>query len=135
MFLLDTNIISETRKPHPNEGLSEWISQMSPLDLHMSVLSIGEIRKGIEKLRERDGNAACEIEGWLGDIEDAFGDRVLPIDRRIAHAWGHLSARAGENPVDVMLAATAQVYNLTLVTRNVRDVSRLGITVLNPFTV
>lgn len=134
MFLLDTNIIPETRKPRPNPGLSRWIGEVSTLDLFLSVLSVGEIRKGIERLRERDAVAANEIETWLEDLEDAFGDRILPVDRRVAHSWGRLSARVGENPVDVMLAATAQVHDLTLVTRNVRDVSPLGIAVVNPFT-
>ncbi|MGE0668059.1 MAG: type II toxin-antitoxin system VapC family toxin [Sphingomonadales bacterium] len=134
MFLLDTNIISETRKPRPNPGLSRWIAEASPLDLYISVLSVGEIRKGVEKLRQHNARNASEIEEWLTDIEDAFAERVLPIDRRIAHAWGRLSARAGEHPVDVMLASTAQVHDLTLVTRNVRDVAELGIAMLNPFS-
>src|SRR5262249_5530115 len=134
MFLLDTNVISETRKPRANDGLMRWISDVGALDLHLSVLSIGEIRKGIERLRQPDSLAAADIEEWLDHVKHACGDRVLPIDRSIAHEWGLPAATGDDHPVDIMLAATAHTYNLTLVTRNVRHVPGLGIGILNPFS-
>jgi predicted nucleic acid-binding protein len=134
MYLLDTNVISETRKPMPNKGLMDWIADVMPRDLFLSVLSLGEISKGIEKLRARDERGAGDITRWLEDVEEAFDDRILPVDRRVALMWGQLSARVDDNAVDIMLAATAKVHNLVLVTRNVRDVSAAGVDVVNPFS-
>jgi predicted nucleic acid-binding protein len=133
MFLLDTNVISETRKPRPDPGLSRWLDGVPALDLYMCVMSLGEIRKGIERFRAADAKGAAEIEGWLNDVEDAFEGRILPIDRRVAQSWGLFSARSDLHAVDAMLAATARVHNLTLVTRNVRHVMPFGIDLLNPF--
>ena len=134
MFLVDTNIISETRKPRPNEGLLSWMAMVEAEALFMSVMSAGEIRKGIEILRARDADAASEIEVWLKDVERAFGERLLPIDSEVADAWGGISVRSKVDHVDVLLAATAKVHGLTLVTRNTKHVEGLGVPLLNPFS-
>ena len=134
MFLLDTNVISETRKPRPNEGVISWIESIQDELMFLSVMTLGEIRKGVELFRRRDNNGALEIEGWLISLEQAFGGRVLAVDRTIADAWGYIAAESGYDHIDIMLAATARVHGLTLVTRNTRHVEGLGIRVLNPFS-
>ena len=134
MFLVDTNVVSETRKPRPNDGLLSWMARADAESLFMSVMSAGEIRKGIESLRMRDASAAGEIETWLKDVERAFGTRLLPIDSEIADTWGRMAAQINVDHVDVLLAATAQVHGLTLVTRNRKHVEGLGVPILNPFS-
>ena len=102
-------------------------------DLFLSVLVVGEIRNGIEKVRRRDGAAAAALEGWLEGLVASHGDRILPVDRKVAEEWGRLASRRTLPVVDGLMAATAIVHGLTLVTRNVRDVSGTGATVLDPF--
>lgn len=102
-------------------------------DLFLSVLVVGEIRNGVEKLRRRDGAAAAALEGWLEGLVASHGDRILPVDRRVAEEWGRLASRRSLPAVDALMAATAIVHGLTLVTRNVRDVSGTGAAVLDPF--
>ena len=102
-------------------------------DLFLSVLVVGEIRNGIEKVRRRDGAAAAALEDWLEGLVASHGDRILPVDRKVAEEWGRLASRRTLPVVDGLMAATAIVHGLTLVTRNVRDVSGTGATVLDPF--
>ena len=134
MFLLDTNVISETRKPRPNDGLAAWVKAVQTEALFLSVMTLGEIRKGIERLRARDDQTATQIESWLTDLAHAFGPRLLSVDQDIADSWGRIAAEAGYDHLDTILAATARVHGLTLVTRNTRHVDGLGIRVLNPFS-
>ena len=134
MFLLDTNVISEVRKADRcNVAVARWFAAVSDADLFISVLVTGEIRRGIERLRGRDASQAEILERWLQDVMTSYADRVLPIDGRVADAWGRLGAARPVPVIDGLLAATARVHDMTLVTRNVQDVEGLGVSVLNPF--
>ncbi|MBI1774683.1 MAG: type II toxin-antitoxin system VapC family toxin [Proteobacteria bacterium] len=133
-FLIDTNIISEVRKQaRCNQNVALWYGSIDDGELYLSGLVLGEIRKGIELARGRDPEKAAALEEWLTEVDVAFGERVLAIDRRVMDEWGRMSARSPIPVIDGMLAATAKVHDLTLVTRNDGDVSGLGAKVLNPF--
>ena len=133
-FLLDTNVVSELRKgPRANRELPSWFTSMDDADIHLSVLVIGELRRGIESLRRRDPRQAVVLDRWLDRLVTGYGERILGIDLAVAEAWGQLSALRPVSVVDTLLAATAQVYGLTLVTRNVRDVAWTGVSCFNPF--
>ncbi len=134
MYLIDTNIISEVRKGRRcDPNVAAWYQTVRDDELFLSALVAGEIRQGIERLRPRNPRQAKALESWLDEVLDSFGERVLPVDERIAQIWGRLSARASLPVVDSLLAATAQAHGLTLVTRNVKDVERSGVHCLNPF--
>ena len=133
-YLIDTNIISEIRKgsrcdPH----VAAWYASIDDADLYLSVLVLGEIRRGIELARLRDPAKAEALEAWLAAVDAAFGERILPVDRAIADEWGRMSGQRPVPTVDGLLAATAKRHRLTLVTRNDADVGDLGAKVLNPF--
>jgi predicted nucleic acid-binding protein len=133
-WLVDTNIISEIRKGtrcHPS--VTAWWAGVEDRDLFLSVLTLGEIRRGIESIRHRDSMKAAVLERWLADVSEAFGARIIGVDSAVAEAWGRMSAPRSVPVVDALLAATAQVHNLVLVTRNTVDVSGLGVRTLNPF--
>jgi predicted nucleic acid-binding protein len=136
-FLLDTNVISEWVKPQPNPQVVAWFQEVDEDRVFLSVASLAEARRGVELMsfgRRRDSLAL-----WLAeDLPARFAGRILDIDRRIADAWGHLMARghkAGMNPsvMDIFFAATAEVHNLTLVTRNTQHFLKLGIPLVNPW--
>ena len=134
MFLIDTNVISEWRKgARCNANVASWFTSVDDNDLYLSVLVLGEIRRGIELLRPRDPIQARALESWLARVDAAFGDRILPVDREVADEWGRLNAIRTISVVDGLLAATAKIHHMTLVTRNDSDVAGLGATVLNPF--
>jgi len=136
-FLLDTNVISElvTRRPEPN--VSHWVEGTDETLLHLSVLTLGEIRKGIAGLPQARRRA--ELETWLNKgLRSRFAGRILPIDVDVADRWGHVAAQARSKNIqlpviDGLLAATALEHNLTFVTRNTRDVAGVGVLVLNPW--
>jgi predicted nucleic acid-binding protein len=133
-YLLDTNVISEVRKgqrcdPH----VMEWYASIADAEVFLSTLVLGEIRKGVELARVHDPSKAAALDRWLGQVEVAFDGRVLGIDNAVAHRWGRMSALRRTPVVDCLLAATAAVNRLTLVTRNDGDVAGLGAKVLNPF--
>ena len=133
-WLVDTNVISEVRKRdrcHP--GVAAWWSGVADRDLFLSVLTLGEVRRGIEAVRPRDPARAAALEAWLGEVAEAFGPRVLGVDAAVAAAWGRLSAARSVPVVDSLLAATAAVHGLVLVTRNTADVAGLGVRLLDPF--
>lgn len=133
-YLIDTNIISEVRKgDRCNPNVSRWYSAISDDELYLSVLVLGETRQGVERARPRDANQATALEAWLRRVSDAFGPRVLPITRDVADEWGRMNAVRPFPAVDSLLAASAKIHGLTLVTRNVDDVSGTGVDVLNPF--
>ena len=135
MFLLDTNVVSELRKgARTNPGVAAWIAEVNESDLFLSVLVAGELRQGVERLRLRDTTAAARLDRWCGALIDGYTDRLLPVDARIADLWGRLNVPDPISAVDGLLAATAIVHGLTLVTRNVKDVARTGVTLHNPFT-
>ena len=134
-YLVDTNVISEIRKGHRcNPGVSACYAMVTDDDLCLSVLALGEIRKGLDLIRARDPQQAQALETWLDTITEAFGERALPIETTIADEWGRLNAIRPVPVIDGLLAATAKVHGLTLVTRNQDDVAGLGAAVLNPFT-
>ncbi|MGH3932809.1 MAG: type II toxin-antitoxin system VapC family toxin [Pseudonocardiaceae bacterium] len=133
-YLLDTNILSETRKRNRNPGVTEWISATAQDRMHVSVLTIGEIGHGITGLRERgDRRQASILEGWLDDVVQEFGKRIIPITLDIAREWGTQGRTQPVPMVDGLIAATAKVHGWTVVTRNVKDFGNTGVRVLNPF--
>ncbi len=133
-YLLDTNVISELRKRergHP--GVVRWAASVDPTELHTSVLVIGEIRRGIELKRRSDPARATALENWFDKVRAGLGGRIIPVDERIAELWGTLGVPATLPTVDGLIAATAIVHSLTVVTRNFGDMARTGASLLNPF--
>ena len=133
-YLIDTNIISEVRKGRKcDPNVASWYEKIEDASLYLSVLVIGEIRKGIERVRPTDNAKANAIENWLVAVDKAFGERILPIDRAVADEWGRLNASRPLPVIDGLLAATAKIHRMTLVTRNAADIADLGVHILNPF--
>lgn len=132
-FLLDTNVVSESRRANPNQHVRAWLGSVSGTELHISVLVVGEVRQGIERLRKRDSRQAERYEAWLESLNRDYRDRILPITPDIAEEWGRLNAPNPVAPVDGLMAATARVHHLILVTRNTTHVGRTGVPLLNPF--
>jgi predicted nucleic acid-binding protein len=133
-WLLDTNVISEVRKGRrADAGVRAWWAATPDEAIFLSVMVLGEIRHGIESVRRRDPASALAAEQWLLRLSETFRDRVLPVDARIAERWGALGVQDPVPVVDGLLAATALVHGLTLVTRNVRRVERTGVRILDPF--
>ena len=133
-YLLDTNIVSEVRRSRPEPAVVRWFRRLPPGTTFLSVLTVGEIRRGIERLRRRDTEQAQQLEVWLTRLEVEYGDRVLPVTTAIAQEWGRLIVPDPLPTIDGLLAATARVHELVLVTRNTADVARTGVPVFNPFT-
>ena len=134
MHLLDTNVVSELRKRERCDGnVAAWYSSISDGDLFLSVLTLGEIRKGIVLVRDRDPGQAEALENWLTYVKQNYEGRILPIDADISDAWGQMHYDRNVPVVDGLLAATARVHNLTLVTRNIQDMKGLGASLLDPF--
>lgn len=133
-FLVDTNVVSELRKgQRADPGVREWLASIASEDLALSVLVMGEIRLGILRLARRDPVAAEHLEAWLARLELAYEGRTLEIGIDVVAAWAALNAIRSLPVIDSLLAATAQVHGLTLVTRNVRDLEDTGVPLLNPF--
>jgi predicted nucleic acid-binding protein len=133
-FLLDTNVISEIRKrdrAHPN--VARWVARTPVKDIGTSVVVLAEIRRGIELKRRSDSRQAELLDRWFAQMRTRLGDRVLPIDEPIAEAWAIISVPDPLPLIDGLLAATAKVHGLTLVTRNVGDIARTGVPALDPF--
>jgi predicted nucleic acid-binding protein len=132
MYLLDTNVVSELRKPRPHAGVLAWIKAVDDTDLHISVVTLGEIQAGIEITREQDPAKAAEIEAWADQVAAAYN--VLHMDAATFRLWAKLMHRQSDTVYeDAMIAATALVRKLTVVTLNVGDFRRFGVAVLNPF--
>ena len=132
-YLLDTNVISEARKPNGNPNVRAWFTSVKGTDLYLSVLVVGEIRQGIERLRRRDSAQASIYEIWLTQLRRDYADRILPITPVVAEEWGRLNVPDPLPVIDGLLAATAHVHGLTIVTRNVADLARTRVPLLNPF--
>ena len=132
-YLLDTNILSEVRKPRGDEGVKAWFASVRSDELFLSVLVVGEIRQGVERLRRRDPDQAAVYDAWLETLKRGYRDQTLPITVDVAETWGGFNAPDPLPVIDSLLAATARTHNLTLVTRNVADVARTGVPLLNPF--
>jgi predicted nucleic acid-binding protein len=133
-YLVDTNVIAEIRKgARANAYVREWFAALDPDAIFLSVVTIGEIRKGIESIRRRDAKSARALDRWLDRLLRDHAERVLMVDRAVAEEWGRLNVPDPLPVIDGLLAATARVHDLTLATRNIKDVSRSGIAVVNPF--
>lgn len=133
-YLLDTNVLSETRKRQPAEGVTEWIAATPPERLHVSVLTLGEIEQGIARIRGRgDRQQATALERWLREVELGFADRILPVTVPVASAWGRQQHAQPLPVIDALIAATARVNKMTVVTRNVKDFEHSGVPVFSPF--
>jgi len=133
-FLVDTNVISELRKGRrANAGVRAWFEAVDEEAVYLSVLVIGELRHGVEGLRRRDPPAAATLDRWIHELVESHAARVLPVDAEVADQWGRLNVPDPVAAVDGLLAATALVHSMTLVTRNVRDVRRTGVRHLDPF--
>lgn len=132
-FLVDTNVLSELRRPTPDQHVAGWLATASSDNLFSSVLVFGELRKGVEQKRRRDRVAGDSLDSWVRRAEVEFGDRILPVTREIADRWGRLGVPDPLPVIDGLLAATALVHGMTLVTRNVAHLERTGVQLLNPF--
>jgi predicted nucleic acid-binding protein len=133
-YLIDTNVLSELRRREPNQGVLDWFLERPATGLYLSVLSLGEIRKGIESLHH--GDRRSRLLDWLEvELPAFFSERILPVDERVADRWGRLLSQVGRPvpAVDSLLAATALHHDLLLVTRNVRDFAYTGLEVINPW--
>ncbi len=132
-FLLDTCVLSETRKKRADPGVMEFLAATEPAHLFISVLTIGEVHKGAEKKRLTDADAANGIAAWAAVMEQNFAEHILDVDVAVARLWGELSARRAAPVIDTLLAATALVHGLTVVTRNVKDFVKTDARLLNPW--
>ncbi len=134
-YLLDTNVVSELRRPRCDVNVRRWVASVDDSSLHISVIVIGELRAGVELLRRRDPIQAEGFDDWLAKVLTDFGSRVLPVDRAIADRWGVIDGTLGPLPTsDALIAATALTHDLTVATRNVRDFERTGVPVVNPWS-
>jgi len=137
MYLVDTDVVSEIRKGEKsNTGVRAFFENASRdgVDLYLSVVSIGELRQGVERIRHRgDGEQARLLERWLKQVSSAYADAILPIDEETAHVWGRLRVPNPENPLDKQIAATALIHDLTVVTRNTEHFAPTGVRLVNPF--
>jgi predicted nucleic acid-binding protein len=132
MFLLDTNVVSELRKPRPHGAVVAWIQGIDDADLHLSAVTLGEIQAGIELTREQDLDKAATIEAWLDQIATTYN--VLTMDAATFRCWAKFMHRQSDTVnEDAMIAATASVHKLTVVTRNTRDFERFQVPLFNPF--
>lgn len=132
-YLLDTNVLSETRKKKADERVMAFLAGAEPSALYVSVLTLGELRKGVALKKRTDPDAAKSLSGWVDGLEYSFADRLIGIDAGAARLWGEWSAERPRPVIDTLLAATAAARNLTLVTRNTGDVQDLPVKVLDPW--
>ena len=132
-YLLDTNVLSETRKKRADEQVIAFLSAAEPSALYISVLTLGELRKGVALKEKSDPASARQITSWIDGLEFGFADRILGIDTATAKLWGTWSAQRSRPVIDTLLAATAATHELTLVTRNIADVQDIGIKLLDPW--
>ena len=132
MYLLDTNVVSELRKPKPHGAVLAWFRGLEDSQIHLSAVTVGEIQAGIELTREQDEAKALEIGAWLETVAASYN--VLPMDAAAFRAWAQLMHRRSDTVYeDAMIAATAQIHGLTVVTRHVADFKAFGVPLLNPF--
>jgi len=131
MYLLDTNILSEARRRTP--AALSWLASVDAMSTYVSVISLGEIMKGVEIQMSRDPKLSHRLLDWLDRLQEEYGSRVLPISLDVALAWGRIAAGRNRGMPDAVIGATARVHNLTLVTRNTRDFQDLPIKVFDPW--
>ena len=133
MYLLDTDILSELRKPKSNSKVTSWIGRIRARDLYVSVISLMEIERGIERQRRMDPAFAVKLEVWLESTLIMFAENILPISTAGSLLWGRLQTQLGRSDYDLAIAATALEHNLHVVTRNTKDYQGVGVAILNPF--
>ena len=132
-YLLDTNVLSETRKKRSDVGVIAFLQAVDSSSLYISVLTLGELRKGVAKKQREDAEAAKRLADWVDGLEYSFADRILGIDAATARLWGDWSSERPRPVVDTLLAATAVLHGMTLVTRNIRDVRGIEMKLLDPW--
>jgi len=133
-FLLDTNVVSELRKgERANSHLLEWFNEVADAEIHLSVLAIGELRRGVETIRKRDPVQAAALDRWVSRLVANHAERIVAVDGPVADRWGRLAAIRAASVIDTLMAATALEHGLVLVTRNVKDVAWTGVSYLDPF--
>lgn len=134
-YLLDSNIVSELRKrERANAGVRRWFAEVDDAELYLSVLTVGELRRGIESIHRCDRARALALNRWFHALVTDYETRILLVDQKVAEEWGRMNATATLPAIDSLLAATAHVHGLTFVTRNTKDVTRTHVPCLNPFT-
>lgn len=131
MYLLDTDVLSSLRRRERNPALVRWIESQRTADLHISVITVGEIERGIEQQQRHNPDFARDLSVWLDRMLDWYGDRILPVDVATARRWGQLSAALGNTNADLLIAATALEHGLTVATRNVRHFEPTGVPVVD----
>jgi predicted nucleic acid-binding protein len=132
MFLLDTDVLSALRRRERNPQTVRWVQGQRTTDLYISVVTVGEIERGITQQQQRNPIFARDLGLWLDRVLGWYGDRILPVDVALARRWGQLSATVGHDGADLLIAATALEHGLTVVTRNMRHFEPTGVAVLNP---
>jgi len=133
-YLIDTNVISELRKGQRcDPNVAQWFTTVADVEIYLSVLVIGELRRGVERIRRRDPTTAASLEIWLKRIVKSFDGRILAVTYEVAEEWGRMNALTPLSTIDSLMAATARVHGFTLVTRNVKDIVNAGVSYLNPF--
>ena len=132
MFLLDTDVLSALRRRERNPETVRWVANQRTADLYISVVTVGEIERGITQQERRNPSFARALALWLGRVMSWYSRRILPVDTATARRWGQLSANLGHDSADLLIAATALEHGLTVVTRNVRHFDPTGVSVLNP---
>lgn len=131
-YLLDTNVVSELRKPKPHGAVLAWLKELQENQIYLSAVTIGELQAGVEQTRGRDSSKAAQIESWIDLVEDSY--QVLPMDSFCFREWARLmNGRPDDLLEDVMIAATARIHDLTVATRNERDFASLRVRIFNPF--
>jgi predicted nucleic acid-binding protein len=133
MYLLDTVVLSELRKKQRNKGVSAWINGKRDDEMFISVVSIGEITRGIARQTKINPEFAAALQQWVDRLILVYGDRIIPVDVHIAGRWGYLSQQAGNSGMDILLAATALERGLSIVTRNEKHFVHTGVSVVNPW--
>ena len=133
MYLLDTNVVSDVQRRLPKP--SAWLGSVDPTSINLSVITIGEIERGIVKQRKTDPDRAARLDVWLRELRRDNGDRILAITEEVALAWGRITAGRTRGSADTLIAATALVHDLILVTRNVADLEDTGVAIFNPWEV
>lgn len=132
MYLIDTDVLSALRRRERNPAITRWVEAQRTADLHISVVTVGEIERGISQQRRHNPNFARELAAWLDRVLGWYGDRILPVDAPTARRWGQLSADIGNDSADLLIAATALERGLTVVTGNLRHFEPTGVSVLDP---
>ena len=133
-YLLDTNVLSEARRPRPDARVAAWIASVPIATRYISVLSLGELTRGIALMLKRDASRAEFYRDWLVAVRQHYAGRVLAVDARVAETWGMMSATGSLAIADALLVATARMHGLVLATRNRRDFENLGVEVFDPWT-